>query len=906
VRWAAETVASDRAPPHVGEGIPLHVPGAGDPPGPERIGGKAHHLAHLARLGHRVPRWVALEAGAFERAVLDPVGVPRTGTALSAQREAVLALEPPTGLLGAVERALAQAGVHGPLAVRSSAAAEDGAAASFAGQFESVLGVPAQPRDLWEAIRRVWASAYLPHAAAYLDSAAAAAAGGSGPRMAVVLQEMLDPAAAGVAFSADPVSGARDVAVVSAVFGVGEGLVSGVLDADTFRVSASGAISERTIAAKLAAVRLTGGGTELRPLAEDERARACISDAEASSIASISRQLETALGAPQDVEWALVAAPSGERTLHLLQTRPVTALGPRTGGERRIWDNSNIVESYGGVTTPLTFSFARRVYEDVYRQFCALMGVPAAQVEENRAVFANLLGLVRGRVYYNLLNWYRTLGLLPGFRMNRGFMERMMGVRERLEDPPPPARAATRVADAARLLRMLGRMTSEHRKLSRRVPAFHARVERALAPLARQDLGARSPDDLLSLYRSLEAELLHHWRPPLVNDFFAMIWFGALGRLTESWIPDGPATLVNDLLCGQGGIVSTEPARRVMALADAVAADPRLTEWFEAEPDDDALWDRLRNDPAVGSFREAIDGYLARFGDRCMNELKLETVTLSENPGFLLRTIRMYVREGRVDPAEAHAREQDVRNRAERLVRNHLRGPRATAYRAVLHRTRERVRDRENLRFERTRVFGVVRRIFVAIGGHLAASGRLEEPRDVFHLTVEEVFGEIEGTAVTGDLRALVRQRRSEFEEYAREPAPPDRFETVGLPGLGVPRPRVATPTGGDLLTGLGCSPGVVRAPVRVVRDPASAGMLSGHILVAERTDPGWTILFPAARGILVERGSLLSHSAIVAREMALPCVVGIPALLDTLRDGEMVEMDGTAGTVRRLEPGAQ
>jgi pyruvate,water dikinase len=222
------------------------------------------------------------------------------------------------------------------------------------------------------------------------------------------------------------------------------------------------------------------------------------------------------------------------------------------------------------------------------------------------------------------------------------------------------------------------------------------------------------------------------------------------------------------------------------------------------------------------------------------------------------------------------------------------------------------VRDRENLRFERTRVFGVVRRLFLAVGERLAAAGRIETARDVFFLTIEELFviGEQRGAAL--DLAGLVRRRRDEFAAYARGPAPPERFETWGPPPVEYGAEGVAAaalpgvvprePADARELRGTGCCPGVVRERVRIVRDPREAEGVAGRILVAERTDPGWTLLFPAARGLLVQRGSLLSHSAIVAREMGLPCVVGIAGLLDTLRDGEEVEMDGATGRVVRIE----
>ncbi len=881
--------------------------------GPAVVGGKAYNLARLAATGVRVPGWVVVAADAFDSIALAGRDVPATPGEADAVRAIVATRALPADFVGEVARALGAAGLAGArLAVRSSATSEDGAAASFAGQFDTVLGVPSDDAGaLADALRAVWASAFSAHALAY---------GAAGVRMAVVLQALVEPEVSGVGFSADPVTGRREVVVVSAVYGLGEGLVSGELDADTFHCAAvEGGEDEvrATLAHKDRAVRPAAAGTATVPVDEALRDAPSLADGEVRAVAAALRGLERALGAPQDVEWALAPADGSPRALFILQARPITTLGPpppdaraappaapRTG-ERRIWDNSNIVESYAGVTTPLTFSFARSVYEDVYRQFCGMVGVEDALVERNRHVFANMLGLVRGRVYYNLLNWYRTLALLPGFALNRAFMERMMGVREKLDDPPEAPRAASPARDALRVARMLRKLASANGGLAREVPAFHARVDAALAPLLREDFAAWDADALLALYRRLEEELLRHWQTPLVNDFFAMIWFGVLGRLTEKWLPDSPPTLVNDLLAGEGGIVSTEPARRVMALARDVAADPALRAAFDRVADDRALWREIDSADELRPLREAMRAYLEKFGDRCTNELKLETVTLGESPDFLVQMVRSYLRSGTTDPDAGREREREIRRAAEARVRASLRGPRHGVFMGVLRRTRERVRDRENLRFERTRVFGVVRRIFVGIGARLAGAGLLREPRDVFWLRVEEVFGTLDGTSTAGDLRALVEQRKAEFAAYERGPAPPERFETYGPPSLAWSALGAAGPAvdaDAAMLAGTGCCPGVVRARVRLVTDPREAGELDGRILVAERTDPGWTLLFPPASGLLVQRGSLLSHSAIVAREMGLPCIVGIPGLMATLADGEMVEMDGATGVVRRLE----
>jgi pyruvate,water dikinase len=229
----------------------------------------------------------------------------------------------------------------------------------------------------------------------------------------------------------------------------------------------------------------------------------------------------------------------------------------------------------------------------------------------------------------------------------------------------------------------------------------------------------------------------------------------------------------------------------------------------------------------------------------------------------------------------------------------------------VLKHARARVRDRENLRFERTRLFGRVRRLFLEIGRRLCADGHLAEPRDVFWLEVDEVLGFVEGTGTTRSLGALAALRREEFERYRGGlPAPAERFETRGAVHQGneFSAPAVAAVAEGDtlkaegeMLKGIGCCPGQVRAPVRVVVDPKAARLQGGEILVAERTDPGWIMLFPVCSGLLVERGSLLSHSAIVAREMGIPAIVSIPGVMRWARDGDWVEMDGASGVVRRI-----
>jgi pyruvate,water dikinase len=723
----------------------------------------------------------------------------------------------------------------------------------------------------------------------------------------VLVQRMVQAEVAGVAFGADPVSGRRRLAVVSAVYGLGTALVSGDVDADTYHVDDTGAIVERAVAEKRSAHRecpSRGEGVETVPVPEEQARRPALTDEQVRAVAELVRRTGRHFGRPQDIEWAIEAG-----QLYLLQSRPITSLArvADPDGEINIWDNSNIAESYNGVTTPLTFSFARRAYEEVYRQFCRILSVPETKILDKADVFRHMLGLIQGRVYYNLLNWYRLIALLPGFQSNRGFMEQMMGVKEPLPEHLVASLTSStwseRMKDRFNLLSSMLAMLRNHIGINRQIAAFYRRLKDALGD-ARPDLEKRRPDELVAYYRDLESKLLTRWDAPLVNDFFAMIFYGLLGKLTRTWCGDNEGTLQNDLLCGEGGMVSAEPAVRVRAMAEVAAQDSALTTALC----DAALSAARKAIVQAPAFRLLYEEYLERFGDRCLEELKLESPTLFDDPLTLIRSVGQLARrlaEGGARPPESQ--EAAIRQAAEKRVRSALRWRplRRLVFAWVLRNARARVRDRENLRFERTRLFGRVRLIVVELGRKFHALDLIDEPRDIFYLEVEECLGHVTGTGTTTDLRGLVALRKAEFERYRKLPAPADRFETRGPVHEGNSFQGKAgsapAPPEGDSLKGLGCCPGVVRGRARVITDPRNATLNHGDILVAERTDPGWIMLFPSAAGLLVERGSLLSHSAIVSREMGIPSVVALTGVTRWLHDGDLVELDGSTGIVVRL-----
>lgn len=849
------------------------------------LGGKAENLWRLAQCRVDVPRWIALDAACLAQVT---AGAPDAAAAI---RTFAFPPEWPATL----NEALDQAGITAAfLAVRSSAAGEDGDQHSFAGQLDSCLFVR---RDrLTEAIRQVWLSAFGERAAAYRRQNRLT---DQPIRVAVIIQEMVEADVSGVAFDVDLATGSRRGTTISAVYGLGEGLVSGLLNADTFYCH-DGVVSRREIAVKNQAVVFASaqtGGTKLADVPADLRQLPAVDDETVKRIAATVRQLSAAFGRPQDVEWALK-----DGSLKILQTRPITTLDRLADGDglELLWDNSNIVESYPGVTTPLTFSFIRKVYREVYRQFCLMMGVEPALLEANADAF-EMLGLIRGRVYYNLYNWYKVLMMLPGYSINAGFMEQMMGVKEPLSRRP--VIVESKRWKYRRLAALVTGNLINFLRLDAKVKHFQRNFDAAVAPFENNSPAGRSPHELAAIFNDLEKRLLDSWQPPLINDFFAMIFYGILKKLLVKWDIDQRGTLQNDLLSGAGDIISTEPVRRLQHLTELLAATPELRNCLLAAPPAEFLR-RLPDFPAPHTEFEA---YVKKFGKRCIGELKLETVTYQDDPTQLVELLRSYVKCGKTGHRFAGDRERQLCRAAETLAAERLRRHplRRLLFGYVLKNTRKLVRNRENLRFERTRLFAVVRDIFLAFGSHFQREGILADRRDIFYLTKEEIFDFLNGTATSTDLPALVALRKREFDRY-RQSAPDERFTTSGIVYHGNTfRQTGTTPTTqraqAGTLAGIGCCGGVVRAPVKIVRNPTLAVDLDGFILAAERTDPGWAPLFPVCRGVLVERGSILSHAAIVTRELGIPSIVGIPDLLASLQDGEMIEMDGAAGVIRRL-----
>lgn len=909
-----------------------HLIGAEDPRrrDPASVGGKGAALARLQAAGFAVPPWFALDGGTL-RAALDgepafaalrgpleelaAAADPAARLAVAARlRAAFEGLEPPAGLVAALRAALDE-WLPGAARVsaRSSAADEDGRGDSFAGIHDSFLFVSGA-EALAQALLRVWASAFSERAVVYRAERGLAAAE---PRMAVLVQDMVEAVASGIAFTANPSTGNVEEILVSSCWGAGEGIVSAGLDADLFTVSKRDGATEVRLAVKEEQLlrRASGDGLERAPVPPELRGVPSLAPATLRGLVEELTRLERLFRVPQDVEFSV----DGAGRLFLLQARPVTTVaeaGPAAGNPI-VWDNSNIVESYSGPTSPMTFSFIRHAYSIVYHCFARVMGVHPREVERHRHVFTNMLGLFRGRVYYNLHNWYRLVALFPGFRWNSGFMESMMGVKVKLpEDERPGAGAFERLfVELPRLLRLVWRSLGNFRRIDALVERFQRDFDGHMRRWQALDLDGMAPHELMALYREMEEALLWKWDTPIVNDFFVMVHYGLLKKACAGWCGDADGSLQNDLLCGQGDIESTAPTRRLMAIAREVRARPdRLAAFLAADPAELAAG--IRGGGPLEPVHAQVRAWLDDYGFRCMDELKLEEPSLKERPLFVYQVLQNYLRadEGLLDPSRQDERERRVRGEAEARAATALSAgvsllPRRWIFGRLLAAARKGVRNRENLRFARTRIYGLLRELLNAIGRDFEREGILDGAADLYLLTIDEVWDFIKGTAVTTDLRGLAELRRVESARWRdpAEPEPDDRFTTWGSAchrNLFRDWSAAAAAGAGDGLRGVGCSPGRVEGVARVVASPQDDLRLNGEILVAARTDPGWVPLYPAISGLVVERGSILSHSAIVAREMGIPTVVGVSGLMGAVRDGQRLRLDGSTGEVEPLEDG--
>ncbi|MGY1634611.1 PEP/pyruvate-binding domain-containing protein [Geodermatophilus sp. SYSU D01186] len=868
----------------------------------ERVGGKAANLGELIGAGLPVPDGFCVTTDAYRDVVAaaDLTGIldelaatgaddlDRSADLARRARERILATPVPAHVAAAVTAAYRELGEATPVAVRSSATAEDLPDASFAGQQDTYLGVVGADAVL-DAVHRCWASLWTDRAVVYrlrngVDSAST--------RLAVVVQRMVDAAVAGVLFTVNPVTGRRGETVVDASPGLGEAVVSGAVNPDHFVLdSRTGAVLERRLGDKRLVVRARpGGGTETLPVPASDTAS--LTDDQLRALVRLGDRVQRHYGTPQDTEWAV----DGTGALWLTQARPVTTLFPIPDGDParpglRVWFCFSLAQGLTRPLTPIGLSAIRVIGSSV----AGLYGSPPADPVAGPPGVRD----AAGRLFFDITAIVRSTAGRAVFPRVLDVMEaRSAAVLRGLFDDPrlsvvypswaPVVRrlavVAARYAIPLQVVQAVARPAAARRRLDRVEARLRGRpVLPASAPPAQR------LDAVVGLLGSAVVQVVPRVMPPAAAGF-ALLWLA--GRLLG---PDARPGDLATVLRGLPHNVTTEMDLELWDLATAVRDDEEAAAAVRREPAA-ALAARARAGTLPPVLQTGLRGFLDRYGHRAVAEIDVGVPRWAEDPTHVLGVLGNYLRLDDPDraprrvfdraAAEAEAMVATLTGRARR--RGRLRG---AAVGLALDRARQLAGIRELPKALIVLVLARARGELLGIGADLAAGGRLVRAEDVCLLDVGEVAAALDGR----DVRDLVAARRADLDrEMGRRHVP-----RVLLSDGTEPEARTGLPPAADgALVGTPASAGTVTAAARVVLDPVGAHLAPGEVLVAPSTDPGWTPLFLTAGALVMEMGGANSHGAVVAREYGIPAVVGLPEATSRFTTGQRLTVDGTRGLV--------
>lgn len=879
----------------------------------EQVGGKFHNQALMREQGINVPEFFCLSSALFRR-IVQPAQ-PRIAELLQGldarDRKAVVQaaqrlhalmheLVMDAATQAAINRALYQhlpgaqlVSVRACMVSQQAEHSEDSASNPFAGISESFLYV--RPVDVLARVRDCWASAFAEKALLYRLSQ------GIDPldvAVVVGVQRMVFGERSFVMFTCDPNTAARDTLLVAG-FGIGEGVVQESVPVDHYFVNAKSGAIEHVLGSKQTMLTFNadaGSGLRESPVYEQYHAPACLSDDEIRSLRELGQQIEAVFGWPQDIEGTIDA----QGRVHILQARPVSI----DFTKKRLWTGLNVTESYPGVSSPLTYTLARLFYRVIFRDIYKRAGASDTQLTDNHHRLDSMIGYVNGRIYYSLNSFYLLHGMVPIFPLLCKAWENMVGLKTSYfmasgETPPPVGKWRHRWNVA----RAMGTFVTEFVRLPQRMRHYKTWWQ-GRAKQARQVL--KTERDALALseeFHRLWRDVGQQWGVTLINDAYIFSLFAIVGGLFKRWGLNADPALLSNLLCGDDEIESVEVFLSVLRIAEHIRQNEALACNF-LDSDDAVLVARYRARQFDAQMLAMLDTHIARFGDRSMEELKVENPSLREDPTVLLRGIKRFIKS---DLNVDACRRAEMAKRAQGEQALDARfgpwSPRKALLRWMLKLLREVIAHRENSRYCRSELFGICRDIFYAQADHLVAKGVIDQPADVCYLTVDEIMGYANGTGVDESFQSTVARRREQLQVYASQDVPETLATNGALRNNVLTRERPVPGAAGSSLSGLGSSMGVARGHARVVLDPNSVEDLPpDSILVTRETDPGWLFLMLASAGIVVERGSMLSHTAITGRKFGIPTVVGVDDACSRIPNGAPLEINGGSGLIKLLD----
>ncbi|MGC0327341.1 phosphoenolpyruvate synthase/pyruvate phosphate dikinase [Streptomyces sp. SAI-170] len=845
------------------------------------VGGKGAHLGGLSRIdGIRVPDGFCVTTEAFRGIMAATPSIEELLCELSRSdpddREAIRALSArirraiegvalPDEVAAAITRALARLGEETACAVRSSATAEDLPTASFAGQQDTYLNVVG-PQAILRHVSRCWASLFSERAVIYRQR------NGIDHRtvhMAVVVQKMVLPEASGILFTADPVSGNRKVATLEAGFGLGEALVSGLVNPDVFAVR-DGEVVSRTISAKERAVQaLPGGGTQEVEVDARRREQPALTDAQVLELVRLGRRIEAHFGCPQDIEWCLV-----DGSFRIVQSRPITTLFPvpetddqenhvyvSVGHQQMMTDPMRPLGLSVWQLTAMTPMLAAggRLFVDTTRRLAS----PAGR--------AGLLDLV-GRSDPLTRDALETVLDRDGF---------VPSLPDAGPGGPPAGGASAPIETDPAIVKGL--------------------IERSQASLGalRRDIGSKTGpalfDFLLEAFEEHKRVLADPQSMQAIMAGMEATWW--LNDQLQEWL--GEKNAADTLTLSAPDNITSEMGLALLDVADVIRPHPELVAFLQSVQHDDFL-DELAKLPGGTEARDAIEAYLDRYGMRCVGEIDITRPRWRERPTALVPAILDNVRNFEPGAAErrfeqgrkeAWQKEQDVLSRLRDLPDGEEKADRT---KRMIDRVRTFIGYREYPKYDIISRYFVYKQALMEEAERLARAGVLSEVEDIFYLTFQELHDVVRSHQVD---EQLVQRRKEAFRSY-HALTPPRVLTSDGETFNGAYR-RDDVPAGA--LIGLPVSAGTVEGRARVVHDVADALLEAGDILVTTFTDPSWSPLFVGIAALVTEVGGLMTHGAVIAREYGLPAVVGVDGATRLIRDGQRIRVHGTEGYVEIL-----
>jgi len=778
-----------------------------------------------------------------------------------------------------------------PFAVRSSAIGEDSAAHSFAGQLDSILGIHGAD-GLKEAIAKVWASLRSVRSLHYqqrrdvrLDS------------MGIILQAQVDARHAGVMFTRAPaeVARGRTAIIIEYCNGLGERLVAG--EADPARVL----IDPRT---REIFSHVDG---------EDEGSR--LNDSDIAALVNEGMRLEQDFGEPLDIEWAIDA----RGKLWLLQARPITT--NQRIQYRVTWTNANIAENFPEPVSPFLYSIVRRGYAAYFRNLGLGFGISRRRIAAMHDALEHIVGIHGGRLYYNLSNIHTVISLAPGGNWLTRAFNNFVGATQF----PPLRELPTQgwIEHNLELLRVAAMTIWRYLHVESGLVRFEKTVDAFCTRTRLAELEAMSPPALLgSLHEFLEIRL-QRWNDAALADTAAMVCYGLLQRQLRRWLPDASnKNSHNNLLVGLPGLASHMPVEKLWELSRLIRGNPELADLF-TNFDSATIARQLHEQTRFAGFLAELQEYLEHWGFRSSGELMLTRPSPEENPKQTLELLRSYAALESPSPQQQLQEQAAIRESATNVTSRQLtpnallrRMPfsRSWQFKLLLAATQGFIRLRERARQKQAKLYVRLRHIILAIGHRLVATGLLASADEIFYLECDEVDALLSGHAMFPyDVDTRVRERRNEQTRLAAM-SPPDNFELdwgdyLPQQASGQMVQQVTADTGiaaesGDVqrMQGIGACGGRLTANAVVLADASEAGrMLQGDIVVTRQTDPGWACVFFLARGLVIERGGMLSHGAIIARELGIPAVVGVRDATRRIASGDRLSIDGDRGVVEIL-----